>query len=238
MAVQIEAVVRRIKGILAADPTARILAFSTWADLLGLVSHALHANRVPHVYPRTRQSFETATRSFRMPGPGPSPPRAQGDPRGAPAPANQAADDAMPSENGAPERGSAGGDTSGGAQRGVRRRPVRSAECGSDVRVLLLLTKQGANGLNLTGAGHGCPVTGPPPLPLRALCHVTSPRCLCLVPGDVPSLPPLLVLCFVPSPQCPCIVPGDVTSLLAWRAGQPRSVSWELSWRLRSPCCS
>lgn len=78
-----------------------MLVFSSWQDVLELVSHALQANALPFAYAKGRNSFDLAVSRFKQPlGP------------------------------------------AGAAQQG---RP-------GDVQILLLLTKQGANGLNLTGA--------------------------------------------------------------------------------------
>lgn len=88
--------VRRIKHLLLQDVAAKILVFSSWQDVLELVSHALHTNKLPYAYARGRKAFDTAVADFKQPR----------------------------SEE----------STSGGVQ------------------ILLLLIKQGANGLNLTGA--------------------------------------------------------------------------------------
>lgn len=96
---------RRIKRLLQQDATAKMLVFSSWQDVLELVSHALHTNKLPCAYARGRKAFDTAVADFKQP---------------------------------------------------------RSAETGrpDGSQILLLLVKQGANGLNLTGAHffilHSC----------------------------------------------------------------------------------
>lgn len=87
---------RRIKHLLQQDAAAKVLVFSSWQDVLELVSHALHTNKLPYAYARGRKAFDSAVADFKQP---------------------------------------------------------RSVESGSSdgVQVLLLLVKQGANGLNLTG---------------------------------------------------------------------------------------
>ena len=88
--------VRRIKHLLQQDAAAKVLVFSSWQDVLELVSHALHTNKLPYAYARGRKAFDNAVADFKQ---------------------------------------------------------DRSVESGrSDgIQILLLLVKQGANGLNLTG---------------------------------------------------------------------------------------
>ena len=97
---QLEAVVRRIKWLLQKDPSAKVLVFSSWQDVLELVSHALQTNSLPFAYAKGRHAFDHAVSRFKQPL-HPASPAQQG----------QAA----------------------------------------DLQILLLLIKQGANGLNLTG---------------------------------------------------------------------------------------
>lgn len=84
---------------LTRDQINKVIVFSTWKDVLDLLSHALTANHLPHLYPKTgqRRKFEEAVHTFQF-----------GDSHsGTPAP-----------------------------------------------RVLLLMSKQGGNGLNLQEANH------------------------------------------------------------------------------------
>ena len=85
---------RRIKWLTRSNASTKLLVFSTWAEVLLLLEHALGTNGVPHVRPTTRKAFEAALTTFKE----------------------------------APKEGS------------------------GHVQTLLLLLKQGANGLNLTGA--------------------------------------------------------------------------------------
>ncbi len=85
---------RRVKWLTQHDAKAKLLVFSTWAEVLLLLEHALKTNNVPHVRPTTRKAFDAALATFKE----------------------------------APSEGT------------------------GHVQTLLLLLKQGANGLNLTGA--------------------------------------------------------------------------------------
>lgn len=87
---------RRIKFLLKKDVAAKVLVFSSWQDVLELLSHALQTNDLPFAYARGRKSFDSAVADFKK---------------------TAGADDCQ-------------------KQR---------------VQILLLLVKQGANGLNLTG---------------------------------------------------------------------------------------
>ena len=73
------------------DAAAKVLVFSSWQDVLELVSHALQTNKLPYAYARGRKAFDTAVAHFKQ------------------------------------------------------------SETSNSGRILLLLVKQGANGLNLTG---------------------------------------------------------------------------------------
>ena len=83
---------RRIKHLLQQDAAAKLLVFSSWQDVLELVSHALHTNKLPYAYARGRKAFDSAVADFKQ---------------------------------------------HSGRSNGIQ--------------ILLLLVKQGANGLNLTG---------------------------------------------------------------------------------------
>ena len=102
-ALQIEAVVRRIKRITSTDATSKVLVFSTWQDVLEVIAHALRSNRLPFAYARGRKGMEAAISGFKA---------------------------------AAPQSTGPGNARSGGLQ------------------TLLLLVKQGGNGLNLTGANN------------------------------------------------------------------------------------
>ena len=92
---QVEAVVRRVIWLTQRDAHAKLLIFSTWAEVLLLLEHALRTNEVPHARAKDRKALDAAIAAFRE-------------------------------ESAAPGK--------------------------QPVRTLLLLLKQGANGLNLTGA--------------------------------------------------------------------------------------
>jgi hypothetical protein len=90
---QIEAVVRRVVWLVRQDCNNKVLVFSTWAEVLLLLEHALRTNGVPYARARSSKTLQSAITTFRKkPAPG---------------------------------------------------QPL--------VQTLLLLLKQGANGLNLTG---------------------------------------------------------------------------------------
>lgn len=114
---KLEAVVRRLLWLTRSDATSRVLVFSTWKDLLELLSHALAANGLPHLYPRSAKKFEAAVAEFRT---------------------GHAAAVAAAGQAG----------SSKAAQKGGSGAPSKHPQ------VLLLLIKQGANGLNLTEAQH------------------------------------------------------------------------------------
>ena len=60
-----EAVVRRIKALLAAAPSTKIVVFSTWAEVLAIVDAALAANGVRTLRPKTRRDVGAAATAFR-----------------------------------------------------------------------------------------------------------------------------------------------------------------------------
>lgn len=47
---QLEAVLRRLKVLLAGGPEVKVLVFSTWVDVLELLAHGLSANGMPFAY--------------------------------------------------------------------------------------------------------------------------------------------------------------------------------------------
>ena len=62
---KMEAVVRRVKALLAAAPSTKIVVFSTWAEVLAIVDSALAANGVRALRPRTRRDVGAAATAFR-----------------------------------------------------------------------------------------------------------------------------------------------------------------------------
>ena len=58
--------VRRVLW-LTRNPEAKILVFSTWAEVLQLLEHALSTNHVPCVRAKTRRDLEQAIQDFRAP---------------------------------------------------------------------------------------------------------------------------------------------------------------------------
>lgn len=101
---------RRIKRLTQKDQSTKVLVFSSWQDVLELVSHALQTNGVPFAYAKGRNAFDHAISSFKQPA----------------------------AAAGAAQHGSA---------------------AGPNLQILLLLIKQGANGLNLTGTARFGPTT-------------------------------------------------------------------------------
>lgn len=61
-------VVRRILAILCTSPSDKIIVFSLWKDALDILSHALTANMVTYLYPKSKKLFETSLRDFRANG--------------------------------------------------------------------------------------------------------------------------------------------------------------------------
>ena len=54
---------------LCRDPTAKVLVFSTWADVLDLTAHALKANSVPYAYSTNGRKFTAELQRFRSAAP-------------------------------------------------------------------------------------------------------------------------------------------------------------------------
>ena len=57
--VQLEAVVRRVKN-LTSSPDSRVLVFSTWTDVLEILSYALKENAIPFAFARTPKQLGAA----------------------------------------------------------------------------------------------------------------------------------------------------------------------------------
>jgi E3 ubiquitin-protein ligase SHPRH len=62
---KIEAVVRRVLFVLQQDPVGKVLVFSSWADVLDIVSHALSDNGVLHVSAKDRKGLLQALEKFK-----------------------------------------------------------------------------------------------------------------------------------------------------------------------------
>lgn len=58
---------------LTRDPTAKILIFSTWADVLDLTAHALSLNSVPYAYSTGSKKFGAELKRFRSSQPAADP---------------------------------------------------------------------------------------------------------------------------------------------------------------------
>ena len=121
---KLEAVLRRVKAILA-DESSRILVFSSWKESLELLSHAMEANGISHLYPRSRKTFNDAVTLF----------KGEREP-----PQIKIGFDLR--------RRKLGG------ARGAQRKDDDTSSDEQGHRVLLLLLKQGGNGLNLQQAQH------------------------------------------------------------------------------------
>lgn len=48
------------------DTAAKVLVFSSWQDVLELVSHALQTNKMPFAYARGRKTFDSAVAEFKQ----------------------------------------------------------------------------------------------------------------------------------------------------------------------------
>ena len=159
---KLEAVVRRLLAITRADPTGRVLVFSGWKDALELLSHALTANALQHCYPRTGKKFDAAVAEFR-----------RGHDTQVAAAAVMAA--AEEEEEDLDDDDDDDDDDDGAAGPSQRPRmkkkkkkktktkkvsfhagttPTTNADDSEAPRILMLLTKQGSNGLNLQQAQH------------------------------------------------------------------------------------
>ena len=64
--VQVEAVVRRVMWLIK-DSQTKVLVFSTWAEVLQLLEHALKTNHVPCMRAKSRDALEGAIKEFRKP---------------------------------------------------------------------------------------------------------------------------------------------------------------------------
>lgn len=120
---KLEAVLRRIKSILY-DKESKIIVFSSWKESLELLSHAMDANNIPHLYPKSRKVFNQAIMLFK-------------------------------DHNEPTKEKDLGASCKGDSLNYSKMGPSSSkASPPSKVRVLLLLLKQGGNGLNLQNAQH------------------------------------------------------------------------------------
>jgi E3 ubiquitin-protein ligase SHPRH len=61
-------VTRRVKALLTADPAARVVVFSTWAEVLNVVDAALALNGVRALKPKTRRDVGAAAAAFQAAG--------------------------------------------------------------------------------------------------------------------------------------------------------------------------
>jgi E3 ubiquitin-protein ligase SHPRH len=127
---KLEAVVRRLVSITQTDSSARVLVFSSWKDALELVAHALTANGVSHLYPKSGKTFDAALKKFR-----------EGHER------------QLALSSAAAAAAGAGGGSRPNAPAAASAAEVANADKLSP-RILLLLMKQGGNGLNLQQAQH------------------------------------------------------------------------------------
>ncbi len=150
---KIEAVVRRILYLLTVAPENKILVFSTWRDVLSVLSHALQENGVDHLFPGgggAGNTFAQDVARFRGRGDGVGHYQRKG----------------KTSRGGGKRGGAGGGGKAHAGGRGVGRRGVHGGVHGGGYgqqeggpRVLLLMTKQGGKGLNLTGMHVACGYT-------------------------------------------------------------------------------
>ncbi|CAL5225438.1 g8256 [Coccomyxa viridis] len=63
---EVEAVVRRVMWLIK-DSQTKVLVFSTWAEVLQLLEHALKTNHVPCMRAKSRDALEGAIKEFRKP---------------------------------------------------------------------------------------------------------------------------------------------------------------------------
>ena len=133
--IQFEAITRRLINITQSHKTAKILIFSTWKDALDILSHALTANSLPYVYPRSgqRTKFEHALAEFK----------------------SSCLDnyDGSSFHNNIDTNAQAGQPTSSSS---LHQSTQKQGHHPPSVhpRILLLMLKQGGQGLNLTEANH------------------------------------------------------------------------------------
>jgi E3 ubiquitin-protein ligase SHPRH len=153
---KVEAVVRRVLHVLGSDPHSRVIVFSTWLDVLNIVSHALTANAVQHVLGRSRKAFMAALELFKGSAVTDDPPAAtpstvkkqEGEQAVDPGDALLLLGDAGPEDVQSNVEASKAGNT-----QQLSNSSSSSMRCGGP-RVLLLLVSQGGLGLNLVEAQH------------------------------------------------------------------------------------
>jgi len=162
---KVEAVVRRVLHLLSADPSARILVFTQWADLLDILAHALRRNGVAPAQARGRQGFVRAVEEFKA--------SAAADAAAAEAGGGSAEKEEEGEQQRVQvEQQAEGSDVQSQQQQqqqqldteqqqqqqqrqpGVAARLAQQQIAPKAVRVLLLLVSQGGMGLNLTEAAH------------------------------------------------------------------------------------
>jgi E3 ubiquitin-protein ligase SHPRH len=61
----VEAIVRRLLLLLQLDPANKVIVFSSWLDVLDILSHALTANGIHHAFGRGRKGFLQALEQFK-----------------------------------------------------------------------------------------------------------------------------------------------------------------------------
>ncbi|KIY95607.1 hypothetical protein MNEG_12356 [Monoraphidium neglectum] len=127
---------------MASDPSARVLVFTQWSDLLDILAHALRRNGVAAAQARGRQGFVRAVEEFKA--------AAAADEEARRASGNAPRDEAGTAHEAAQEQRQAEGPRGDGE--GVPPAPAPPAS--ASARVLLLLVSQGGLGLNLTEAQH------------------------------------------------------------------------------------
>lgn len=127
----------RLRSILSISPDERAVVFSSWQDALAIASHALTANGIPHVRSKSggAKGLQGAVREF-----------LDGVER----------DEARRASLGEQTGERAGGATTPRSRLGADATALSPAPLAREPapRVLLLLTSQGSNGLNLTAARH------------------------------------------------------------------------------------
>ncbi|CAI7928036.1 unnamed protein product, partial [Closterium sp. NIES-54] len=165
-----DAVTRRVLRLLRSDPSARVIIFSAWRDVLLLVQHCLHANAVPTASAFSHREVPPALKRFRDATPAAAlsarPTRPSHKPRtkrrksSFTSPLSSAIPPATAAAAAATTTGLTGGaagavhsapDEEGG---GKAARVGGSGGVGELCRVLLLVLAVGGNGLNVVEAQH------------------------------------------------------------------------------------
>ncbi|CAI5494332.1 unnamed protein product [Closterium sp. Naga37s-1] len=161
----LDAVTRRVLRLLRSDPSARIIIFSAWREVLLLVQHCLHANAVPTACAFSHREVPPALKRFREATPAAALSARPTRPSHKPRPKRRKRSLTSPLPPAIPPAAAATASSTGRAAGAVSSaqggegsgREAGGAGGGGDgeqCRVLLLVVAVGGNGLNVVEAQH------------------------------------------------------------------------------------